>query len=132
MAAACLGVATTCLSVIILAKSIEAFVWEATPRFPDTLTAVYVPGWVGLWLLALVVRDYRLATFGRPTLTKEQRDAIQSRILEFGRIRAIKLYREALRGASLAEAKAYIDQLDSEWPRAIRKRTPPWRGNPES
>ena len=89
--------------------------WEGAPRFLDTLTAVYIPGWFGLWLLSLVVRDYRLATFGRPTLTKEQRDAIDSKLLEFGRISAIKLYLEALPSASLAEAKAYIDQLESEW-----------------
>ncbi len=116
-AAACLGVATICVSVIILAKSIEALVWEGAPRFFDALHAVYIPGWLGLWLLALVVRDYRRATFGNfehAELTEEQRDAIDRKLLQFGRIPAIKLYREAVR-TSLADAKAYIEHLESQW-----------------
>jgi hypothetical protein len=115
VAAACLGIATACVSVIILAKSIEAFVWEGGLRFMDAVAAVYFPGWVGLWLLALVVRDYRLANFGRPALTKEQSSAIEREFLELGTVPAIKLYREFLSDASLAEAKAHVDQLESEW-----------------
>ena len=50
-----------------------------------------------------------------PHLTPDQRDAIQSELLEFGRVPAIKLYREALPDSSLVEATAYIDQLECEW-----------------
>jgi tRNA A-37 threonylcarbamoyl transferase component Bud32 len=115
LAAACLGLALTGISVIILAKAIRAFVWEGPLSLPETLTAVYVPGWVGLWLLALVVRDYRLATYGRPALTTAQRDAIQKKLIDFGPAAAIKNYRELVRAASLAEAKAYVEQLDAQW-----------------
>jgi hypothetical protein len=118
VAAACLGVATICVSVIILAKSIDAYVWEGAPGFLDTLHAVYIPGWLGLWLLELVVRDYRLANFGSSepsVLTTQQKDAIQNELVHSGRIPATKLYREFLPAASLAESKAYIDQLESQW-----------------
>jgi tRNA A-37 threonylcarbamoyl transferase component Bud32 len=118
VAAACLGALAVCVSLIILAKSIDAFVWEGAPGFLDTLHAVYIPGWLGLWLLELVVRDYRLANFGSfegSTLTTEQKDAIHSKLIHSGRIGAIKFYREFLPAAGLAESKAYVDQLESEW-----------------
>jgi tRNA A-37 threonylcarbamoyl transferase component Bud32 len=115
LAAAALGVAAISVCVIVLAKSIEAYVWEGSPRFLDVLNAVYVPGWLGLWLLSLVVRDYRLANFGRPAMTTEQSDAINDTLVQSGRMPAIKLYREIMKGTHLGEAKAYIDHLERQW-----------------
>ncbi|QDT73490.1 Serine/threonine-protein kinase PknB [Lacipirellula limnantheis] len=133
VATALLGLAATFVSVMILLKSIEALVWEGEPRVVDILIAAYPPGWVGLWLLALVVQDYRLTTFGdsaHPALTKERKDAVESKLLQFGRIPAIQLYREIYPSAGLAEAKAYVDELESLWrqrdPQGYAAARPPW------
>jgi tRNA A-37 threonylcarbamoyl transferase component Bud32 len=118
VAATGLGLVTTAVSLMILVKSIQAVVWEGGPGAAAILMAAYPPGWVGLWLLALALQDYRLSTFGllaRPALTQARRDAIESQLVQAGRLSAIKLYRETFPGASLPEAKAYVDELDAAW-----------------
>jgi tRNA A-37 threonylcarbamoyl transferase component Bud32 len=87
----------------------KAYIWEGTSRFGDWL-GVYSSVWFGLTLIALAVRDYRLAVFGAPVrqLDRPQIDEIQQYLMTMHIPGAIRSYRRFFPDASLEEAHSYV------------------------
>ncbi len=114
-AATVLGVATVGFGFVFLAKIIQTHVWEGGVR-SDNFLIVWFDVWFGLMLLSLVARDYRRAVFGAPNreLLADQRTAIRSAMLEFDIGESIRLYRQAIPDAGVAEAQDYVARLAVE------------------
>lgn len=112
---AVLGVATLAYGLVFLAKIIQTHVWEGSVR-TDYFLGVWIDVWIGLTLLWLVARDYHRNVIGAPSreFSDDQRAAIRAATLEFDLPAAIRLYREAVPEAGVAEARDYVAQLAAD------------------
>jgi serine/threonine protein kinase len=102
-------------SVFYLGKLIQVSVWENTPKWRFWLGGG-AGFYVSLALLFQVVRDYQKLVYGRPsrTLSAEQSESVRQAIFDGQRVLAIKLYRQKIPDASLAEARNYVGKLTAE------------------
>ncbi len=109
---ACAGLVCLGSGILLLIKLIQTQVWEGDAPSSYYLQ-VYATAWCGLMLLIIAARDYRLAHFGTPSrqLTPDQLEGIRGAMEEFDLRRAIRLYRQAVPDASLAEAHQYALRL---------------------
>jgi tRNA A-37 threonylcarbamoyl transferase component Bud32 len=106
-----LGILASLLSIAYVMNLIEAFVWEHGGRFDDITMSFFV-GWVGVWLLAIAMSDYRRSLFGGPqrTLAAALNEDIDRALLERDVREAIRLYQHAFSDAGRAEAQAFVLQ----------------------
>ena len=95
-----------------LAQAIEAYVWEGVFR-PAFICWVYLPVYLGLAILVMVIRDYRLVYYGTTTRHSQRNRSSRSVApLEKRNWRAaIKCFREAAPEARSAEAREYVIRL---------------------
>ena len=109
-------------SVLVVATTIRALVWEGNPTPPVILilafilfTQIYPPIYLGLLIFRVVIQDFRLVHYGLPAspenmssrqLTEQEIEPIRRALEDDDWRAAIKRYREAVPEASRAEAKA--------------------------
>jgi hypothetical protein len=101
--------------VVVLAKTIQAHVWEGESIWGQTFL-IYWSLYSGFALLGIVIRDYRLVNYGIPIpasrqLTAQQIEPIHRAMEDWHLIAAINLYREAVPDADLTEARLYVLRL---------------------
>jgi serine/threonine protein kinase len=109
--------------VAFLVTVIKVHVWEGASLFGEFLP-IMIPIlliFFGLWLLGLVIRDYRLVNYGPSTtpnrqLTAEQIESIRSALEDYlwGKynwLAAVKCYRKAVPDAGWLEARQYVFRL---------------------
>ena len=103
------------VGVMVLVLAIQANVREGEKFLTVAqFTQIYFPIYLGIWTLALVIRDFRLVHYGikcRRQVTAEQIRPIMRALEEYDLPAAIKHYREADPEASEAEARAYVHLL---------------------
>ncbi|MBM3994589.1 MAG: serine/threonine protein kinase [Planctomycetes bacterium] len=110
--AICTGLACLGTGTLLLIKLIQAFVWEGESLLGHMLP-IYGSTYFGLAAFGLVVRDYWLVQYGRPSrqVTPEQLQAMSKALEDYDLAAAITIYREAFPEASLAEAQEYVVRL---------------------
>ncbi len=102
--------------LVLLVETIQAKVWEGE-AIAHSICMIYLSIYWGLLILGIVVRDYRLVHYGMsgksfPKLTAEQLEPIRRALEEDYDIPgAIRLYREAVPEAGLADVKRYVTRL---------------------
>ncbi len=98
--------------VMLLAKAIQAHIWEGEAIF-GRLIQVYPSIYFGLVTIGWAIRDYRLSLTGATSrqLTAEQIEPIRLAMEDFDVMAAIKHYRVAVPDAGLAEASQYVLRL---------------------
>jgi hypothetical protein len=100
--------------VLFLVKTIEAHVWEGESILGQLgliYCSIYCSIYLGLAILGMVIRDYRLVHYGTSSrqLTAAQIEPIRRALEEdYDLPAAIKRYREAAPEAGSAEAKQYV------------------------
>ena len=95
--------------VVLLAKTIQAHVWEGESILGPILT-IYLVVYIGLAILGIVIRDYRLVHYGTSSrqLTAEQIQPVRRALEGFDLPAAIEHYREAAPEAGWAEARRQV------------------------
>jgi predicted Ser/Thr protein kinase len=103
--------------VMLLVKMIQAQVWEGEGEaIWKQILWIYLSIYWGFATLGIVIRDYRLVHYGTSStssreLTAEQIEPIRRAMEDWEVVTAIKLYREAVPEAGLAEAREYVRRL---------------------
>jgi hypothetical protein len=107
-------------SVTCLAKIIEAQVWEGESILGQ-IALLYLPIYLGIAILGMVIRDYRLVHYGLPTkseigsagrqLTAVQIESIRQALEDSDFQGAVKQCRQAVPDASLKEARRFVIAL---------------------
>jgi tRNA A-37 threonylcarbamoyl transferase component Bud32 len=111
-----LGLILVGCGVVLLAKTIEALVWEGESIWRQ-VAEIYGSIFVGLAILGFLIRDYRRALYGTPEekpsrpLTAEEIEPIRQAMEDYDVAAAMKLYLAALPGASRVEAYQYVVRL---------------------
>jgi len=111
---AVVGVSCIGFGIVLLAKVIQASVWEV---FPRGSSAFYVGSFgvvfAGVLTLATVWRVHRLSELGPGVrqLDGAQQAAIRAALLDMDWSRAIQLYRDAVPGADRAEAQDHATRV---------------------
>ena len=107
------GMSVFVFGIVLTAMWIETCVWEGSiPVFLLWLALGLV--WFSLWLLILLVRDYRLEVYGRPLrppLDPTQAGQIRRALGDKDPHEAIRLYREMVPDADRVEAGRFIQKL---------------------
>jgi hypothetical protein len=104
--------------IITLAAAIRAHVWEGASIWQQ-MTGIYLPLWIGLTILGLFIRDYRLVHYGPPSyaippgriLTEQQMEPIRQALEDFDFKAATKRFREAVPDAGPWEARHYVIRI---------------------
>jgi len=128
--------------LLLIAKLIEAFVWEGGDTLPNRPNAVpsgylfiaFVIIWIGFWLMFTAWRDHARSLHGAPVrkLDDATRTAIRSAVEQGDVVTAIKLYRRAVPEAGLLEAREHvsmhIEELRAQKPESFAEAyANPWR-----
>jgi tRNA A-37 threonylcarbamoyl transferase component Bud32 len=102
--------------VMLLMITIQAKVWEGESILGQ-IGWIYMFIYLGLVILGMVIRDYRLVHYGTPSqpparqLTAEQIEPIRRAMEDWDVAAAIKRYREAVPDAGWMEANRYVVRL---------------------
>jgi hypothetical protein len=107
-----MGLTLIGFGVALLAKAIQAHVWEGESIWMQVFV-IYGSTYFGLAMFGILIRDYRLALYGAPNrhLTAEQIAGISRAMEDFDVPTAIKLYRAAVPDAGFLEANQYVLRL---------------------
>jgi tRNA A-37 threonylcarbamoyl transferase component Bud32 len=109
---ALVGLLITGCGIVLLAATIRAHIWEAE-TIRGQISGIYASTYVGLALLAIVIRDYRLVHYGISStpnrqLSAEQIASIRRTLEQRDFDAAHQCYFEAVPDASKQEATRYV------------------------
>jgi hypothetical protein len=122
--ALCLGLALIGCGVVLLAKAIQANVWEGISIW-IAIVFPYLPINFGLSILGQLIGDYRRALYGTPSmpsrqLAAKQMEPIRHAIERFDVADAMYHYRNAVPDAGPEEARQYVLRLvESQHPERL-------------
>ena len=102
----CLNLA---LGLLLSTRLIDAYVWEGSRSFPQ-IAAVFFACWWALSLLIQLVRESINLVYGKaePDLDEKILAELRAAVQAGDQFAAIRLYRKAVPGASLAEARRFV------------------------
>lgn len=111
--AACIALGCAGSGFLLLIKMIQAHVWEGVAPSSGNYFGVFASVWWGLFLMSHVLRDYRITHFGLPSrqLAPDQLAPIRRALEQFDLPAAIRLYRQGVPDAGVAEANDYCMRL---------------------
>jgi len=121
------GVLCAAYGVMLIAKIIEAQVWEGggpLPNHPSSTVGThyfiaFCITWIGIWMLVASWRDYVRCTEGAPNrrIDDATHDAIRGAVEQMNFAGALKLYRRAVPEAGRLEANDYAMRIADEFRR---------------
>ena len=97
------------LGLLLSTRLIDAYVWEGSRSFPQ-IAAVFFACWWALSLLIQLVRESINLVYGKaePDLDEKILAELRAAVQAGDQFAAIRLYRKAVPGAGLAEARRFV------------------------
>ncbi len=108
-----IGLSSLAYAVLIIAMTIEAYVWEGYPDVLGLAFMIWALCWFALWLLLRVGHDYRQATYGQPSrqIDDETLNQMRQSLLGGELASAMRIYRQAVPEAGVEEIRRFVVQL---------------------
>lgn len=131
-----IGLSALAYALLIIAMTVEAFVWEGYPDVWGQAFMIWALCWFALWLLLRVGHDYRQAVYGQPIrqIDDETLNQMRQSLFEGHLASAARTYHQAVPEAGMEEVRRFVVQfaarIEAEDPERYAASQPrPWEIN---